>query len=378
MSKPGAALAHADGIARTRVRWSSRRPLRRIAAILTSLTLGAGLALVGVAAPASAHTGDLKASAVCNTVTGEYDVTYTLKLSSVPNGKSGTTKWRVGDADFDGTPGNATGMDRGPITTTGNATITLGTEHLAGDTKGYGPWVYAYTTWGDSKKGSDGQLTERLKGDCAPDLPVVKKIEFCHATGSATHPYERIETAVEAFFNAGHVDHQNHGDIYPAFNYVKHGKVIHVPAQGDQSLLQYEDCVKPDVKIPVEGAPTFSDTCGPDNEQLSVPADTAKIDWNSSESNGVITVTATAKPGYVFKKDSKTKWEFTINDAPCVVPVVGAPSFSDTCGPDNEKLTVPEDTTTIDWNSSESNGVITVTATAKSGSVFPEGATTSW
>ncbi|WP_235507791.1 InlB B-repeat-containing protein [Agromyces sp. Root1464] len=375
MSKPGAALAHADGDARTRVRWSSRRPFRRIAAILTSLALGAGIAVVGVAAPASAHTGDLKANAVCNTETGMYDVTYTLTLSNVPSGKTGTTMWRVGTTKFDGTPKSAKGMDRGPISTTGNKTITLGTEQLAGDTKSFGPWVYAYTTWNGATKGSDGQLKQQLAGDCGDETPV-KKIEFCHATGSASNPYVRIETAVEAFYNAGHIDHK--GDIWPAFSYKKHGKVISVPAQGDQSLLEYEDCVKPVVKIPVEGAPTFSDTCGPDNEKLTVPEDTARIDWNSSESDGVITVTATAKPGYEFKKGEKTTWTFTIDDKPCVVQVVGAPAFSDKCGADNEKLTVPEDTATIDWNSTEVDGVITVTATAKPGNVFPEGATKAW
>ena len=375
MSKPGAALAHADGDARTRVRWSSRRPFRRIAAILTSLALGAGIAVVGVAAPASAHTGDLKASAVCNTETGKYDVTYTLTLSNVPSGKTGTTKWRVGTTEFDGTPKNANGMDRGPISTTGNKTITLGTEQLAGDTTNYGPWVYAYTTWNGATKGSDGQLKQKLAGDCGDETPV-KKIEFCHATGSASNPYVRIETAVEAFYNAGHIDHE--GDIWPAFSYTKHGKVISVPAQGDQSLLQYEDCAKPIVKIPVEGAPMFSDTCGSDNEKLTVPEDTARIDWNSSESNGVITVTATAKPGYEFKKGEKTTWTFTIDDKPCVVQVVGVPAFSDKCGADNEKLTVPEDTATIDWTSTEVDGVITVTATAKPGNVFPEGATKTW
>ena len=66
MSKPGAALAHADGDARTRVRWSSRAPFRRVAAILTSLALGAGLAVVGVAAPASAHHNTITPAVVCD------------------------------------------------------------------------------------------------------------------------------------------------------------------------------------------------------------------------------------------------------------------------------------------------------------------------
>ncbi|WP_243648564.1 hypothetical protein, partial [Agromyces fucosus] len=118
--------------------------------------------------------------------------------------------------------------------------------------------------------------------------------------------------------------------------------------------------------------------CGADNEKLTVPEDTATIDWNSTEVDGVITVTATAKPGNVFPEGATKAWTFTINDAPCIVDVVGEPTFSDKCGADNEKLTVPEDTDTIDWNSSEENGTITVTATAKAGSAFPVGAKDEW
>ena len=130
--------------------------------------------------------------------------------------------------------------------------------------------------------------------------------------------------------------------------------------------------------VDVVGAPSFADECGADNEVLQVPADTTTIDWKSVESNGVITVTATPKSGYAFPEGAKTHWEFTLNDEPCVVDVVGAPSFSDTCGPDNEQLEVPADTETIDWSSAEVDGVITVTATPKSGYAFPEGAKTQW
>ncbi|GAA1775892.1 hypothetical protein [Agromyces lapidis] len=385
MSKPRAGLAHAaHGDARPRSRSSISTPLRRLAAAVTALVLGGGLALVGVAAPASAHTGDLKASAVCNVETGEYDVTYTLKLSNVPTGKTGTTMWEVGGSRFEGTPKSADGMDRGPLSSTGNATLELGTESLPGDTVGNGPWVYAFTSWDrNNKKGSDGRI-EGLNGDCGNET-TVKKITFCHATGSATNPYVRLTTSVSAFLNAGHIDHQKRGDIYPEFTYKKPGKngqLITVPAQGDQSLLTTGDCTKPGpTEIEVEGAPSFADTCGPDNEKLTVPADTKFIDWEKREQNGVITVTATANTGYVFKPGAKTEWTFTIDDAPCPpteVPVGGEPTFSDTCGVDNEKLTVPADTDFVDWNHSESNGVITVTATAKKDYVFPKDAQTEW
>src|SRR5881409_3110508 len=73
-----------------------------------------------------------------------------------------------------------------------------------------------------------------------------KKVEFCHATGSASNPYVKIETSVMAFYNAGHINHA--GDIWAAFSYTNNkGDVVNVPAQGDQELLAFEDCQRPRV-----------------------------------------------------------------------------------------------------------------------------------
>ncbi|WP_157002510.1 LPXTG cell wall anchor domain-containing protein [Agromyces laixinhei] len=275
MSNPGAVPAHFDTDARTRVRWSSRRPFRRIAAILTSLALGAGLAVVGVVAPASAHTGDLIAKAACNPVTGEYDVTYSLKLSQA-SGKHGVTMWRVGTAAFDGTPKSDAGMDRGPVASDGNVTITLGTESLPGDTT-TAPWVYAFTTWSDDfTKGSDGRV-ENLKGDCTTSGP------------------EEIE---------------------------------------------------------VEGAPTFSDECGPGNEQVTLPDNTDFIEWTQAEQGGVITVTATARDGYVFAPGAKTTWNFEVDDAACTEASLDGSVVTGVCEADSPwiffdvALTDPDDQVT--------------------------------
>jgi hypothetical protein len=109
-----------------------------------------------------------------------------------------------------------------------------------------------------------------------------------------------------------------------------------------------------------------------------VPADTDAIDWSSVEKDGTITVTATAKPGHAFEEGAKTTWAFTIEDAPCVVELTAVPSFSDTCGLDNERLTVPADTSTVEWTSAVADGAVTVTAIAKSGATFPEGTKDTW
>lgn len=136
------------------------------AAVAVFAALGVGL----TAQSASAHTGDLSVTAVCNTQTGQYD--FTAKLTTANTGLPGTTAWRVGTPNFEGTPTNANGM-QGAIQTTGAQTITLTTFSLPGTTTGKGPWVYAHTTWTDGfKKGSDGQLYDNLKGDCKPPVVV--------------------------------------------------------------------------------------------------------------------------------------------------------------------------------------------------------------
>ncbi|QEO13389.1 hypothetical protein FLP10_02380 [Agromyces intestinalis] len=154
----------APGADRARRRARSSRSLSRIAAAVVSAALGLGVALVGVAAPAAAHTGNLHADAVCNPATGEYDVTYTLTLEAVPGEKQGTTMWRIGTTEFESTPRSNAGMDRGPVISTGNQTVELGTQKLPGTTK-TGPWVYAFTSWGSTTKGSDGRV-QNLPGDC--------------------------------------------------------------------------------------------------------------------------------------------------------------------------------------------------------------------
>jgi hypothetical protein len=125
-----------------------------------------------VTAGASAHTGDLDVSYQCDTSTGEYVGTATLTISQT--GLAGSSKWRVGTTSFQGTPNSDSGMDRGPVASSGAGTITLGTFRIPGDTTTKGPWVYAHTTWTDGfKKGSDGQSYENLGGDCQPDDIVV-------------------------------------------------------------------------------------------------------------------------------------------------------------------------------------------------------------
>ena len=82
MSKPRAASAPAaHGGARALKRSASPSPLRRIAAAVTALVLGSGLALVAVAAPASAHHNTINGTVTCDPSTSTYDITWTVENS---------------------------------------------------------------------------------------------------------------------------------------------------------------------------------------------------------------------------------------------------------------------------------------------------------
>lgn len=78
-------------------------------------------------------------------------------------------------------------------------------------------------------------LTQLTGDQCDEGDDETQKVPLCHATGSAENPYVFIEVSVAAFFNAGHIDHED--DIFDTFTFTKHGEEITVPAQGDLALL---------------------------------------------------------------------------------------------------------------------------------------------
>ena len=161
--------------------------MKRPLAALAALALGIGLAAAAVPMAASAHTGDLNATAVCQT-DGTYKVTYTLTISKTD--LTGTTNWKVGTSTFEGTPTSDAGLS-GAIASDGAGTITLGTTTVPGNSTS-APWAYAFTTWSDEfTKGSDGGNIE-LAGTCTPPDSATASYKLnvaaatCDAAGSAS------------------------------------------------------------------------------------------------------------------------------------------------------------------------------------------------
>lgn len=360
MSKPGAALAHADGDARTRVRWSSRAPFRRIAAILTSLALGAGLAVVGVAAPASAHHNTITATASCAAETGTFDITW--KVENSENRKETITASSNKDLVPVGTE-----LGKREVKTFVQKGVPGGTYKLDLSAK----WDN-----GATQKNSGGITLDAEKCGEQP----TKKIEYCHATSSAKNPYTRVETSVNAFFTAGHIDHER--DIWPAFTYRDNkGKLVKVAAQGDQSLLQYEDCVKPPTKIAVPAEPQKTDKCGVDDDRIIQPAATTGVVWTIGKvDNNAATATAKTLPGFVFDNGkTEQSWKFTFTNDPCpvVVTVPAKPAKVDECGVALDAVIEPKSVEGVSWVISPiAGGKATATATTKAGFVFADGTTT--
>jgi hypothetical protein len=188
--------------------------IKRWAALASAGALVAAGAVIALAVPASAHTGDLDVSATCNTTTGEYDLTATLTVSQT--GEDGSTMWGVGtnDGHFTGTPTSANGLDKGPVSSHGSQTVTLGAFSIPGTTKGLGPWVYAYTTWTPDNytKGSDGQLTQALAGDCViptpQDATASVSIQTQAGCGVAQHDTFAVENA--QLISVGNDEHSLH------------------------------------------------------------------------------------------------------------------------------------------------------------------------
>lgn len=167
-----------------------------------------------------------------------------------------------------------------------------------------------------------------------------KKITICHATASDTNPYNKIEVSVASFFNAGHIDHEQGGrkDIYPSFTYTtKGGEVVTVPAQGDQSLLAFDDCVAPKVDEKIaKPEPTYLDPCGTENDVFAVtPGRGYTVSPVAYEGNNQV-ITVTLEEGFAWAPDGNkqelrfVKPQFT--DIDCDLPETGVGASFNTTG----------------------------------------------
>jgi hypothetical protein len=164
------------------------RTLRRRAtttvATLGVVTMATGI--VALTAPAaSAHTGSLAVSSVCQQ-DGTYKLTYSGSTTNVPDSEPGhTATFRVGEIQPAGSP-----ISGAPSTVVGNTGYSF-TQTVPGTTK-YAQ-ATAFLAWGDGAK-SDPIGTVTLKGDCVapPQVTTVSKPSVtpptCTTAGTAVFP----------------------------------------------------------------------------------------------------------------------------------------------------------------------------------------------
>lgn len=313
---------------------------KMFAALGVAALVGSGVAAFAIASPASAHTGDLKVTAVCNTTTGQYDVTSTLNITQT--GLVGATKFKVGTSTFEGTPSASTPLNGGPVASTGAGTIALTSFTLPGTTTGFGPWVYAFTKWSDGySKGSDGQLLQKLGGDCA--IPDTKDAT---ASASTNPPTCTLPGTVDfTITNAAWDDESDTTDGsrtatastgHTFSDGSKTATVTYTPAAaatGNQSTDPSAPCyVAPPKPVSITALPPqFVDVCGVENDKVQVPAVehvTYTTDDKRIDGVGTVKVTATADKGYVLDEKGSTvqDWKFDFTNEKCsTVPPVPTP-----------------------------------------------------
>lgn len=162
-----------------------------------------------------------------------------------------------------------------------------------------------------------------------------KKVTFCHATGSESNPYVKIETSVMAFYNAGHIDHE--GDIWEAFSYVTNkGETVNVPAQGDTSLLAFDDCQAPKVDEKVAKPDvTYADPCGTENDVFAVASGRGYTVSGITTDGVKQTINVTLNEGFSWLDGSHDAVSFekpVFTNVDCDLPNTGAPEMATMAG----------------------------------------------
>jgi LPXTG-motif cell wall-anchored protein len=126
-------------------------------------------------------------------------------------------------------------------------------------------------------------------------------ISFCHWTNGGHYNY--LTTAVDVFYNAGHLDHHGNRDIYPAGSWTKpNGTTITWPQQGDQTVLA-NGCETPPAQD-AEASATAHDNATCDRAG-TVTFTTKHATWKDPDDTSDGERVAVAKDGHLFAGGEK-------------------------------------------------------------------------
>lgn len=172
-----------------------------------------------------------------------------------------------------------------------------------------------------------------------------KPVTVCHATGSQSNPYVKLDNVplVQFLGQNGHYNHE--GDIWAPFSYIERTgsdegdyKTVNVPGQGDQSLLAFDKCQQPKEDTPVtRPEAVYNDECGIKDDTFSVaPGEGYTVSGIVNEGNNLV-ITATLLPGFKWSTggDAVNPIRFVRNgftNVPCGLPDTGDSETGTTAG----------------------------------------------
>ncbi|WP_426566540.1 hypothetical protein ACPPVT_08355 [Angustibacter sp. McL0619] len=348
-----------------------KQPIARALSAAAALTLAA-LGVVVPASVASAHTGTLSVSAAC-LPSGDYRLTYTGKTTNVPaDGLGHKATLTVGELKPSGA--SATPASQRVVGNTGYAfTVTVpGTTTYAQAT--------AFLAWGDGSKADPiGKIN--LNGNCRtvviPAAPTVTKATACGTGDTLNVPadsksityatkHDRQHYTVTATANEGYVFAGGKTVVTWEFDLGSADACLIVVTPTEPTVIKADDCDSDDV--------------------VNTPSDTDSITYQTVRDGHNVTITATAKPGFVFA-DGKTVKVYRIvvnHTAPCPASVTATkPGVTSPKCATNGALSIPQDVAHIGYTveprqgatglvspSTYGPGTYTVTAAADEGYVL--------
>ena len=311
--------------------------LKKVLASVSALALALGMIAL-VAGPASAHTGTLSVSAVCQN-DGTYLVTYSGQTKNVPaSGNGHTATLTVGEIK----PVGAIPVGA-PATVVGNTTYGW-TEVVPGSTT----YVQstAFLVWGDGAQ-SDPQGTKTLDGTCGDNTDT--KVNICHhdeGKGGLDHNgYGLQNVSIESIIKTnGHDSHP--ADVIPSFDYVKNGVQHTYPGKnlgGGGSAFLNNNCrlisAEPTVPQHVDavctsaghvgtGSYTIPSITGVDYQLQTGPSSWTLLSAGSHTitSTTTVVIQAVAQSFYTLSGDAGP-WTITITD-PSASSCVSAPDVT--------------------------------------------------
>lgn len=381
-----------------------------VAAGLTAV-VAVALAVVGVAAPASAHTTGLSGVATCDTTSGTWSVQWSLAVGSVPDGVSSTTAVTV-TAPSGSTLSGASGVAQGGAfyvsVQPSDAAAHPGVQTRTGS---WGPVLFTQTGIAGSvpqasvsvaNTFSDGTSTTAAKktyfgGTCAPPAAPAAATAAVTTTAPTCTSAATLKLGATTYADWGTPSYSAHDYSVVATAQGDHRFVDGTGVSGDGKTKTFTGTLAPKLTENCSGGPApdaaasvsvTPPTCTAPGKLVygTFTNATATSDSTPDGSTGPVNyrVTVVGDSGHVFSDSLSTHTltgfvpaqlpsQSTSPSGPCynapppTLVTPKAPTFTDVCGTTDDTYTLPSTTGehyTFTVSDTTTNGVRTVVVTA--------------